>query len=105
MADFKFTDRRRRTTGLIVGQSVSEAKDFVRRSGGQLPSEGISYTGMGDSNPLSRFSPQSDDAVLAEMRQNRRVAMHKRGYAPGLGNADLSFATSRPRDRSEEHTS
>jgi hypothetical protein len=99
MADFKFTDRRGRGSGLIVGQSVAEAKEAVRRGGGRLPNEGITYTGMGDSNPLSRFAPQGDEAVLAEMRQNRRLAaIQKRGYAPGLGNADLSFATSRPRD-------
>jgi hypothetical protein len=100
MADFKFTDRRgSRRPGLIVGQSVNEAKEAVRRQGGRLPNEGVVYKGMGDSNPLSRFAPEGDDAVLAEMRRNRRVAGFRRqAYAPGLGNADVSFATGRPRD-------
>jgi hypothetical protein len=99
MADFKFTDRRRRGgPGLILDQSVADAKEMVRRQGGRLPNEGIVYTGMGDDNPLSRFAPKGDEAVLDEMRRNRRQAMRRQGYAPGIGNADLSFATSRPRD-------
>jgi hypothetical protein len=98
MADFKFTDRRRATgPGLIVGQSVSEAKEVMRRQGGRLPNEGVTYSGMGDSNPLSRFSPGGEDAVLAEMRYNRRVARRKQA-ATGMGGPEVSFATMRPRD-------
>lgn len=99
MADFKFTDRRgSRSAGLIVGQSVSEAKAIVRRQGGRLPNEGITYQGPGDTNPLAKFAPQGDDAILAEMRHNRRAGIRKRGFSQGLGNSDVTFATGRPRD-------
>lgn len=99
MADFKFTDRRgSRSAGLIVGQSVSEAKAIVRRQGGRLPNEGVTYQSPGDTNPLARFAPQGDDAILAEMRHNRRTGMRKRGFSQGLGNSDVTFATGRPRD-------
>lgn len=101
--EFKVTDRRRaRHPGLIVGESVSQAKEIVRRQGQRLPNEGVVYTGMGDTNPFSRFSPADD--TVAEMRANRRIAMrrnggmHRQGYAPGLGSTDLTFATGRPRD-------
>lgn len=97
MADFKITDRRARAnTGLIVGQSVSEAKEMVRRAGGRLPNEGVTYPVAGDTNPFSRSAPQGQDAVIAEMRQNRRVAAMRR-QANGMG-TDLQFATMRPRD-------
>jgi hypothetical protein len=99
MADFKFIDRRGgRSTGLIVGQSVSEAKEAVRRQGQRLPNEGVTYQGPGDTNPLARFAPQGEDAVLAEMRQNRRMGVRKRAFTQGLGSSDVTFATGRPRD-------
>ena len=97
MADFSVNDRRAsRRPNLIVGQSVSEAKEIVRRQGGRLPNEGAVYPAVGDTNPLARFSPQNGDATLHEMRMNRRIARRKQ--AAGMGQADLSFATMRPRD-------
>lgn len=106
---FRVTDRRRGTrtaSGLVVGGSIEEAKEFARRTG-RLPREGVTYTGMGDSNPLSRA--RGEDDVVTEMRRNRRIGMRRTATSPGVGSGtgipggamagnNVSFATGRPRD-------
>jgi hypothetical protein len=90
-----------------VGGSVDDAKEYARRMG-RMPREGVTYTGMGDTNPYSRqFSRnRSEEQVVEEMRLNRRVASRRTATAggttgiPGGGMAgnNVSFATGRPRD-------
>lgn len=103
MADerFKISDRRRRSGGLIVGQSVEEAKKAVAR----MPRSGVDMPGVGgDPNRLSRRGSLSRDEVVSEMRALRRIASRKTASAAGgmpgggIGGANLSFATGRPRD-------
>jgi hypothetical protein len=91
---FRVTNRR----GLVTGQSIADAKRFASR----LPAEGVQYN-VEDSNRFSRQG-RGDDDVMAEMRLNRRVASRRTGAASaavpssGVGGANLSFATGRPRD-------
>lgn len=108
---FSVTDRRRtrRTSGIVVGGSVEEAKEYARRMG-RMPREGVTFTGMGDTNPYSRqFSRnRTEEQVIEEMRLNRRVAnLRRHATSPGpstgipgggLAGNNVSFATGRPRD-------
>lgn len=99
---FRVNDRRSRssfTSSLVVGQSVEQAKEFAR---GRLPREGVTYQGVGDTNPFTRA--RGEDDVVTEMRRNRRLGSMRRtgatGATPGMGpaGANVSFATGRPRD-------
>lgn len=100
---FRITNKRTgRTSGLVTGQSVHEAKQLMSQ-GGRLPREGMQVSGISDTNPFSRTKPASTDEVVAEMRKLRRVASRKTGSVggatPGGYNAaNVSFATGRPRD-------
>lgn len=95
-SEYRVTDNRssarRNGRDLILGESVSEAK---QASSAKLPKDGQIFSGLGDSNPFTRA--QGDDDVVAEMAKNRRVAMKKQGSAGG-GGASIQFATGRPRD-------
>jgi hypothetical protein len=104
MADFKMTDGRssaKLSSGLILGETVQQAKENVRR--GRMPRDGVRVTTSGDTNPFSRLGRGGDD-TLNEMRRNRRVAMRKTGTTvggvgpSGYNAANVSFATGRPRD-------
>lgn len=95
MADgFSVNDRRgRRTKGLILGESVEQAKRAVA---GRMPREGITLTGVGGAKT------RPTDEVVNEMRALRRIAQRKQGAASatpgGVSAANISFATGRPRD-------
>jgi hypothetical protein len=104
MADFQMRDNRssaRSHSGLIVGQSVEQAKQIARS---RMPREGVRVETPGDTNPFSRRLGLGTDEVVGEMRRNRRVAMRKTGTTvggvgpSGFNAANVSFATGRPRD-------
>lgn len=99
---FRITNKRRGTSGgLVVGQTVQEAKEFARRQG-RMPRTGMQVPAVGDTNPFGREGRGGDD-ILTEMARNRRVNGMKRtasgGASPGgYGAASVNFATGRPRD-------
>lgn len=92
---FEIRDRRgRRNSGLILGESVEVAK---RTAAQRLPREGVTLSGVGGA------PSRSTDEVVSEMRALRRIAARKQGAVgganpAGVGGANISFATGRPRD-------
>ena len=98
---FRVTNRRKLTSGgLVVGQSVAEAKEQMR--GARMPRTGVQIQGIGDTNPVGREGRGTDD-VLTEMSRNRRINGMRRtatagGSPGGYSAASVNFATGRPRD-------
>lgn len=97
--------RTRRTSEIVTGQTVQQAKEFRDRAlkDGRLPREGVVMPAVGDTSPFAQFSRHANqDEALDEMRRNRRVAMRKQGAGGGMvagsGSAAVSMATGRPRD-------
>jgi hypothetical protein len=100
---FRVVDKRtRRTSGIVTGQSVEQAKAMVAAQQGRMPAEGIVMPSVGDTNPFARTARMSQDQVLEEMKFNRAVsARSSRRTASALvpgANADIGMATGRPRD-------
>jgi hypothetical protein len=96
--------RARQNSGLVLGQSVQDAKDFVSHNSGRLPRDGVSMALERAGSHSAGYRSGDSDDVVSEMRLNRRVAMRKQGYGgngiPGNGGsgANMAFATGRPRD-------
>ena len=100
---FPIRDRRssaRGGAGLVIGQSVADAKAQAQASSPRMPREGVSMPAPPDPNRYSKMISQGNDpdSVVSEMRKNRRVNQRRGKTAGAGGGADISFATGRPRD-------
>jgi hypothetical protein len=86
VADFEVNDRRRRAGGLILNQSVSEAR--------RMPKTGVSLPNIGNA------AKDNSAEVMTRMRK-QRLGMRRTAAgsgATGTQTANVSFATGRPRD-------
>jgi len=84
-AGFEVNDRRGRAKGLILGQSVSEAK--------RMPRTGVNVSNLGGA------AKDNAAEVISRMRK-QRLGMRRTAAtgATGTQTANVSFATGRPRD-------
>jgi hypothetical protein len=81
---FEVNDRRGRAKGLILGQSVSEAK--------RMPRTGVNVSNLGGA------AKDNADEVISRMRKQRLGMRRTAAGATGTQTANVSFATGRPRD-------
>lgn len=84
MAGFEVNDRRGRAKGLILGQSVSEAK--------RMPRTGVNVSNLGGA------AKDNTQEVISRMRKQRLGMRRTAAGATGTQTANVSFATGRPRD-------
>jgi hypothetical protein len=87
--DFEVNDRRRRSGGLILNQSVNEAKQASRK----MAKTGISLPNVGNA-----AKENSTEAITSMRKQRLGMRRTAAAGATGSQSANVSFATGRPRD-------